>query len=228
MNTIYDRTEKLLGAEKINKLKNSKVIVFGLGGVGGQAVEALARTGIGRLGIADFDVVDVTNANRQIIALQSTIGKYKADAFKERLLDINGVLKVDVYKEKVASESIDSFPLGDYDYVVDAIDDVPAKIMLIKKAKSLGVPVISAMGAGNKSNPSKFKVSDVSKTHTCPLAKRIRKELGISGIKDVKVVFSDEVPERFTENVGPPASIAFVPAAAGLMIAAEVVHDLLL
>jgi len=227
MKSVYDRTEKLLGAEKLCKLKSSKVLVFGLGGVGGHIVEALARTGIGNIGIVDYDVVDITNANRQIIALNSTLGKYKADAFKDRIFDINSTINVEAFKEKVTDENIEEFPLAQYDYIVDAIDDVPAKILLIKKAKALNVSIISSMGTGNKSNPAKFKVSDISKTHTCPLAKKIRKELGIAGIKGVKVVFSDESPEQFGENVGPPASIAFVPAAAGLLIASEVVHDLL-
>jgi len=226
MKSIYERTEKLIGGEKLDKLKCSKVIIFGLGGVGGHITEALARTGVGNIDIVDYDVVDVTNANRQIIALKSTLGKYKADAFKDRIADINEDINVGVFKEKLTDENIDSFSLGSYDYIIDAIDDVHAKIVLIEKAKALNVPIISSMGTGNKINPSKFKVSDISKTHTCPLAKKVRKELGLRGIKKVKVVFSEEVPEQFGGSFGPPASIAFVPAAAGLLIASEVIRDL--
>ena len=226
MKTIYERTEKLIGGEKLDKLKNSKVILFGLGGVGGHIAEALARTGVGNIDIADYDVVDITNANRQIIALKSTLGKYKADAFRDRMLDINEDIKVGVFKEKLTGENVDDFFLTSYDYVIDAIDDVDAKIVLIEKAKALNIPIISSMGTGNKINPSKFKISDISKTHTCQLAKKVRKELGTRGIKNVKVVFSEELPEQFGESFGPPASIAFVPAAAGLLIAGEVIRDL--
>jgi len=227
MKSIYDRTEKLIGKEKLNKLKNSKVIIFGLGGVGGAVVEALARTGVGEIGIVDHDVVDITNINRQIIALASTLGKYKADAFRDRIFDINEDIQVRVFKEKLTGENIEDYSLAEYDYIIDAIDDAAAKVALIEKAKALNIPVISSMGTGNKMDPSKFKISDISKTHTCPLAKKIRKELGIRGIKDIKVLFSEEAPEQFGEKTGAPASIAFVPATAGLLIASEVIQDLL-
>ena len=227
MKSIYDRTEKLIGRGKLDKLRNSKVIVFGLGGVGGAIVEALARTGVGDISIVDYDIVDITNINRQIIALKSTLGQYKADAFRDRIFDINEDIKVHAFKEKLTSENIEDFSLAQYDYIIDAIDDAGAKVVLIEKAKALGIPVISSMGTGNKIDPSKFKISDISKTHTCPLAKKIRKELGLRGIKDVKVLFSEETPEQFGENSGTPASIAFVPAAAGLVIAGEVIRDLL-
>jgi len=227
MNSVYDRTEELIGAANMDKLKNSSVIVFGLGGVGGHAVEALARTGVGRLGIVDCDTVDITNVNRQIIALTSTVGKHKADAFKDRIADINGRIRVDSYREKLTAESAHVFPLGEYDYIVDAIDDTAAKILLIEKAKALGVPVISSMGAGNRMDPSRFKISDIEKTHSCPLAKKIRKELARRGITEVKVLFSDELPEKYEDNSKGPASIAFVTAVAGLLIAGEVVRDLL-
>jgi len=228
MKSIYDRTEKLIGREKLDKLMNSKVIIFGAGGVGGYIVEALARTGVGNISIVDYDIVDVTNINRQIIALKSTLGKYKADAFRDRISDINEDIKVHAFKEKLTRENVESFSLSQYDYIVDAIDDAVAKVVLIEKAKSLNIPVISSMGTGNKMNPSKFKISDISKTHTCPLAKKIRKELGLRGIKEVKVLFSEELPEQFGENSGAPASIAFVPATAGMLIAGEIIQDLLL
>jgi len=227
MKSVYDRTEKLIGREKLDKLKNSSVIVFGLGGVGGYVVEALARTGVGNIGIVDYDTVDVTNINRQIIALKSTVGKYKADVFRDRISDINGDIEVSVFKEKLTGDNIENFFMRKYDYIVDAVDDVAAKIVLIEKAKALSIPVISSMGTGNKMDPSRFKISDIEKTHTCPLAKKIRKELGVRGIKAVKVLFSEEPPGQFGENSGAPASIAFVPAAAGLIITGEVIQDLL-
>ena len=225
---MYDRTEMLVGSEKLNRLKNSAVIVFGLGGVGGYAVEAFARAGVGRIGIVDFDIVDVTNINRQIIALRSTVGKYKTDVFRDRVADINGEIIVDSYKEKLTGGNIGIFPLSEYDYIVDAVDDVPGKIALIEKAKTIGTPIISSMGTGNKLDPSKFKVCDISRTHTCPLAKKIRRELSERGIEDVKVLFSDEPPGKFESGAGGPASIAFVPAVAGLLIAGEVTRSLLL
>jgi len=225
--SIYDRTEKLIGREKLDKLKSSKVIVFGLGGVGGYVVEAFARTGVGHISIVDYDQVDVTNMNRQIIALKSTLGEYKADAFRSRIADINEDIQVCTFTEKLTSENIEDFALSEYDYIIDAIDDTLAKIVLIEKAKALNIPIISSMGTGNKINASKFKISDISKTHTCPLAKKIRKELGLRGIKQVKVLFSEELPEQFGDHSGPPASIAFVPAVAGLLIAGEAIRDLL-
>lgn len=227
MKNLYEKTEMLIGEENLNKLKNSGVIVFGLGGVGGYVTEALARTGVGRIGIVDHDRVDVTNINRQIIALHSTVGRYKADVFSERISDINEQIMVTEVKEKLTDENIEKFPLDEYDYIVDAIDDVAAKIALIEKAKMLNVPVISAMGTGNKMDPSRLKISDIGKTHTCPLAKKVRKGLAAKGITEVKVLFSDEKPERRGETGGSPASIAFVPAAAGCLIAAEVIRDLI-
>jgi len=227
MKSVYDRTEKLIGAEKLEKLKKSSVIVFGLGGVGGHVIEALARTGVGSIGIVDYDRVDVTNINRQIIALSSTLGSFKADVFRDRIADINGNIKVAVFREKLTVENTDIFCLKNYDYVVDAVDDVAAKIILIEKAQAYGVPVISSMGTGNKIDPSRFKISDISKTHTCPLAKKVRKELATRGLTEVKALFSDEPPEREDKTGNHPASIAFVPAVAGYLIAGEVVRDLL-
>jgi len=227
MKSIYDRTEKLIGSENLVKLKNSSVIVFGLGGVGGHVVEALARTGIGRLGIVDYDTIDITNVNRQTIALRSTVGKYKADAFEDRIADINGHIRVSAFKEKLTAESIGSFTIEEYDYIVDAVDDTAAKVLLIEKAKALNTPIISSMGTGNRTDPSKFRISEIEKTHSCPLAKKIRKELAKKRIKEVKVLFSVELPDKFDDNFKGTASIAFVPAVAGLLIAGEVVRDLL-
>jgi len=227
MKILYERTEKLIGMEKLITLKNSSVIVFGLGGVGGYVVEALARTGIGVLGIVDYDIVDATNINRQIIALKSTVGKYKTDAFKDRIADINEEINVIAFKDKLTDANAEIYSLGSYDYIVDAVDDVAAKIVLIEKAKALDIPVISSMGTGNKLDPSRFRISDISKTHTCPLAKKVRKEVALRGLSGVKVLFSDETPGKFDETGGSPASIAFVPAAAGCLIAGEVVRDLL-
>ncbi|NLY70406.1 MAG: tRNA threonylcarbamoyladenosine dehydratase [Clostridiales bacterium] len=225
-----DRTKMLLGEQAVIELMKKKILIFGLGGVGGHAVEALARTGIGTLGIVDYDRVEVTNINRQIIALNSTLGCYKTHVMEKRIKDINPQANVLAYTLKLNSDNIDQLPLGDWDYIVDAIDDVAAKIILIEKAKRLGVPIISSMGAGNRVDPTKLQVSDIYKTHTCPLAKVIRKRLRELGIPELKVVFSDEKPERkeYPEDGSrPPASIAFVPAAAGLIIAAEVIKDLI-
>jgi len=227
MSGIYDRTEKLIGKEKLDKLKNSSVIVFGLGGVGGHAVESLARTGVGRLCIVDYDRVDITNINRQIIAAKSTVGKYKTDVFTDRLYDINDEIKVTAFTEKLTAANADIFFSENYDYIVDAIDDTAAKIILMEKAKALSVPIISSMGTGNKIDPSRFKISDISKTHTCPLAKKVRKELAARGLKEIKVLFSDELPDRYDDKVNYPASISFVPAVAGYLIAGEVIRDLL-
>ena len=224
MKSVYDRTEKLIGPDKLKIIKNSGVIVFGLGGVGGYAVEAFARAGVGRMGIVDFDVVDVTNINRQIIALGSTIGKYKTDVFVSRISDINKEIRVDAFKEKLSEGNVDCFFLGEYDYIVDAVDDVAAKVALIEKAKALNIPIISSMGTGNRMDPSMLKICDISRTHTCPLAKKVRKGLSIRGIEEVKTLFSDEPAGKFE---GGPASISFVPAAAGLLIAGEVIRSLL-
>ena len=224
----FSRTEKLIGREGMHKLRNSRVMVFGLGGVGGYVVEGIARAGIGSICIVDYDTVDLTNVNRQIIALNSTIGMFKTDAFRERLVDINENIRVDVFNVKVTAENIHDFFHDKCDYIVDAIDDTVAKILLIEKAKSSNTPIMSSMGAGNRVDPSKFKICDISRTHTCPLAKKIRKELAVRGINGVKALFSDEPPIKIENNSDGLASIAFVPAVAGLMIAGEVVRDLLL
>jgi len=228
--TFYDRTELLLGKDAMSRLKQKKVLVFGVGGVGGFAVEAIARSGTGIIGIVDYDRVDVTNINRQIIALHSTIGQYKTDVMAERIRDINPEIKLTVFRERLTACNIDMFHLDEWDYIIDAIDDVAAKLILIREAKAIGVPIICSMGAGNHFNPGRFQAADIRKTHTCPLAKIIRKETGKMGIKDLKVVFSSEEPHReaYPESGERyPASIAFAPAACGLMIASEVIKDLI-
>ena len=231
METIYDRTRMLIGRENMNRIKEKNVIIFGTGGVGGFVVETLARAGIGKLTLVDFDVVDITNINRQIIALHSTIGRQKTEVMKERIQDINPEAQVTIFSERLREENIDTFHLADYDYVVDAIDDIPAKLLLIQKAKALGTPIIVSMGVGNRFDPSQLKISDIKKTHTCPLAKRIRKACGQMGIKHLKVLFSSENPHREElpeDGTKSPSSISFLPAAAGVLIGAEVVRDLLL
>lgn len=229
MKGAYDRTELLIGKVAMDSIKDKRVIVFGIGGVGGHVVEALARTGVGTIGIVDFDFIDITNINRQIIALQSTVGKSKVEVMAERIADINPEIKAILFQVRLTPETVDSFQLGKWDYIVDAIDDVAGKLTLINGAKSLGVPIICSMGTGNKLDPSRFQVADIQKTHTCPLARAIRKETGKIGIRDLKVVFSPENPHREQQSrdgSNNPASIAFVPAAAGLLIAAEVIKDL--
>ncbi len=230
MKNIFDRTQMLLGASTMNLIKKKKVIIFGVGGVGGYAVEALVRSGIQTVSIVDFDLVDITNINRQIIALHSTIGRKKVDVMEERIRDINPEAEVRAYAEKLTGGNIDSFRLSEYDYIVDAIDDVPAKLLLIKTADQLNIPIISSMGTGNKFDPSLFRIEDIKKTNTCPLAKVIRKETAKMGIKRLKVLFSSETPHREElpdDGSNAPSSIAFVPSTAGLLIAAEVIKDLL-
>lgn len=220
---MFMRTEMLIGAEGVARLKASKVVVFGIGGVGSFAAEALARSGVGALTLVDKDIVDVTNLNRQLIALNSTIGKPKVEVMRDRVLDINPEMSVEIHQIYYNPENADDFTLSEYDYILDAIDNVTAKLELIERAKLEGVPIISSMGAGNKLNASAFEVSDISKTSVCPLAKVIRRELKERGIKDLKVVYSKEEPIRRK----PPGSIAFVPPVAGMIMAGEVVKDLL-
>lgn len=230
MKSIFERTQMLLGANTLNLIKKKKIIVFGVGGVGGYAVEALVRSGIHTIAIVDYDIVDITNINRQIIALHSTIGRKKVEVMEERIRDINPGAEVRAYAEKLTENNLDSFHLNEYDYIVDAIDDVPAKLLLIKTAEQLNVPLISSMGTGNKFDPSLFRIDDIKKTNTCPLAKVIRKETSKMGIKHLKVLFSTETPHREElpeDGSRSPSSIAFVPSTAGLLIAAEVIRDLL-
>jgi len=220
---LYQRTEMLIGPEGVARLKASKVVVFGIGGVGSFVAEALARSGVGALTLVDKDVVDVTNINRQLVALNSTVGKPKTEVMKDRIFDINPEIVVEACQIFYTPDTAPGFSLEGYDYIVDAIDNVTAKLELIVRAKQANIPIISSMGAGNKLNPAAFEVSDISKTSVCPLAKVIRRELRERGIKNLKVVYSKEEPARKK----PPGSIAFVPPVAGMIMAGEVVRDLL-
>lgn len=223
MEQPFSRTEILLGAEGVNRLRRASVAVFGIGGVGGYVVEALARSGVGHLHLIDHDTVSVSNLNRQIIATVSTIGRYKVDVAKERVLDINPEAEVSVYRTFFVPDMAEEFDFAGYDYVVDAIDTVTGKLALIMEAKQAGTPVISSMGAGNKLDASAFEVADIYRTSVCPLAKVMRRELKKRGVRKLKVVYSREQP---VSNNRPPGSNAFVPAAAGLVLAGEVVKDL--
>jgi tRNA A37 threonylcarbamoyladenosine dehydratase len=244
----FSRTELLFGKEAMEKLENSRVAVFGIGGVGGYTVEALVRSGVGAVDLVDDDKVCLTNLNRQIIATRKTVGKYKADVMKERILEINPNCKVEVHKCFYLPETKDEFDFSKYSYIVDAVDTVTAKIQLVMEAQEKGVPIISSMGAGNKLNPAEFEVADIYKTSVCPLAKVMRRELKKRGIKKLKVVYSKEKPIRpiedmsiscrtncicppgakhkCTERRDIPGSTAFVPSVAGLIIASEVIKDL--
>ena len=235
MSEQFSRTELLLGKDSIEILNNARIAVFGIGGVGGFAVEALVRSGIQHIDIIDNDTVCLSNLNRQIIATHSTLGKYKVDVMKQRILDINPLADVTVHKCFYLPETKNLFDFTKYDYVVDAIDTVTGKIQLIMQAKEAGTRIICAMGAGNKLDPTQFEVADISKTTVCPLARVMRQECKKRGIKNVKVVYSKEkptVPEVSTEQkTGSgkpvPGSTAFVPSVAGLIIAGEVIKDLL-
>ena len=231
----FSRTQLLFGEEAMEKLKGSRVAVFGIGGVGGYCVEALARSGVGTLDLIDDDTVNITNLNRQIIATHATLGMDKVDAAKERVLSINPGAVVHTHKTFYLPETAGEFDFTQYDYVVDAIDTVTGKLMLVQAAKEAGTRVISCMGAGNKLDPTAFEVADISKTSVCPLARIMRKELGKRGIKHLKVVYSKELtltpaPAEEEDSAHPkrqtPGSNAFVPAVAGLILAGEVVKDL--
>lgn len=248
MLTQFSRTELLLGKEAMEKLKNAKVAVFGIGGVGGYVCEALVRSGVGAFDLIDDDKVCLTNLNRQIIATRKTVGKYKTDVMKDRILEINPDARVEVHKCFFLPENADEFPFEEYDYIVDAVDTVTAKISLVMKAQEMNVPIISSMGAGNKLDASQFRVADIYKTKVCPLAKVMRRELKKRGVKKLKVVYSEEPPTRpvedmaiscrtncicppgaahkCTERRDIPGSVAFVPSVAGLIIAGEVVKNL--
>lgn len=221
----FNRTESLIGRTAVEKLNKAKVIVFGVGGVGSYVCEALARAGIGFMEIVDKDEVDITNINRQLIALHSTLGKPKVEVCKERLEDINPSMEVVARQCFYLPEKSEEFEFTNYDYIVDAVDNVTAKLDIICKAKEAGVPVISSMGTGNKLDPMAFKVADIEKTKVCPLAKVIRKELKKRNVKGVKVVYSEEEPKH--NEMRTPASISFVPSAAGLLIAKTVIDDLI-
>ena len=233
-NERFIRTELLFGSEAMEKLKNSRVAVFGVGGVGGHVVEALARTGIGTLDLIDNDTVAESNINRQIVATTKTIGRQKVEVARERVLEINPDICVNIYQTFYLPETQDQFDFSQYDYVVDAIDTVTGKIALVLQAQEAGVPIISSMGAGNKVNPAMFEVADIYKTSVCPLAKVMRQELKKRGVKKLKVVYSKEKPltpliplETGTSRRSTPGSNAFTPSVAGLIIASEVVKDLL-
>lgn len=233
----FSRTELLIGEEALEKLKHSRVAVFGVGGVGGYVVEALARSGVGALDLIDNDCVDISNINRQIIATMDTIGKPKVEVAKERVLKINPQMNVHTHQMFYLPETADEFDFTEYDYIVDAIDTVSGKIALVMQAKEADTPIICAMGAGNKLDPTAFEVTDIYKTTVCPLAKVMRRELKKRGIKKLKVVYSKEQPispkktdQEVLMKSGKrqiPGSIAFVPSVAGLIIAGEVIKDLI-
>lgn len=248
MQNQYSRTQLLLGAEAMEKLKGARVAVFGIGGVGGYVCEGLVRSGVGAFYLVDDDKVCLTNLNRQIIATRKTVGKYKVDVMRERMLEINPDCDVRVHKCFYLPETAAEFNFSDYDYIVDAVDTVTAKVTLVLEAQKAGVPIISCMGAGNKLDPSRFRVADIYKTQGCPLARVMRTALRKRGVKKLKVVYSDEIPTRpiedmsiscrrhcicppgaehkCTERRDIPGSTAFVPSVAGLIIAGEVVKDL--
>ena len=223
----------LIGTDAIEKLSGSRVAVFGVGGVGGYVVEALARAGVGAIDLIDNDTVSVSNINRQIIALNSTVGRLKTEVMRERILDINPDAKVNCINKFVLPENIDEFDFDAYDHIVDAIDTVSGKLAIIEKAYFLGKPVISSMGTGNKLDPTRFQITDINKTSVCPLARVMRYELKKRGVKKLKVLFSDEEPMKpsheYKNEKGKaiPASISFVPSTAGLIIASQVIKDLI-
>lgn len=226
----FSRTEIIIGKDGVDKLNNSKVAIFGIGGVGSFVVEGLARAGVQSFILVDNDTVDITNLNRQIIATHKTIGKYKVDVAKERILEINPNANVETYKEFFLPES-EGILDETVDYIVDAVDTVTAKIELVIRANKLDIPVISSMGTGNKLDPTKFEVADIYKTSVCPLAKVMRKELRERGINSLKVVYSTEEPIKINENLEEkktrvPGSISFVPSTVGLIIAGEVIKDI--
>lgn len=230
---IFQRTELAIGENNLEKLKNSHIIIFGLGGVGGAAAEALVRSGVGEISFVDFDTVDITNLNRQIIATHSTIGKFKAQCMKERALSINPSLKINLYIEKFLKENADLFFKNKkYDYVIDAIDLIGPKLDLIELCYKNNIPIVSSMGTGNKINPVLFEVADIKKTSVCPMAKIIRKELKKRGIKKLKVVFSKECPRKPLNESGSRekkynvGSVAFVPPVVGMILAGEVIRDI--
>lgn len=234
MKRIFSRTQLLLGDEAMEKLENAKVAVFGIGGVGGYAAETLVRGGIGEIHIIDSDTVSPSNINRQLYALGSTVGEYKVDVAEKRMLDINPDVKIKTFKIFYTPETSEQFDFRNYDYIIDAVDTVSAKIELILKAKEAGTPIISSMGTGNKLCPDKFEVADIYKTSMCPLARVMRYELKRRGVKKLKVVYSKEQPvmPKAFENLSNderrvPASVSFVPPVAGVIMAGEVIKDII-
>ena len=250
MLTQFSRTGLLIGESGMDRLRRSRVAIFGIGGVGGYVCEALVRSGIGAFDLIDNDTVCLTNLNRQIIATRKTVGRYKVDVMKERMLEIDPDVRIRTYKAFVLLENSGEFPFADYDYVIDAVDTVTAKIEIVLRSQELGIPVISSMGAGNKLNADGFRVADIYETKVCPLAKVMRRELRKRGVRELKVVYSEEEPIRIPEERiklyrdeaedrpdadhisaarrSVPGSTAFVPSVAGLIIAGEVVKDLAL
>ena len=234
----YSRTGLLLGSAGMEKLKKARVAVFGLGGVGGYVVEALARSGVGALDLIDHDTISITNLNRQILATRATIGRDKAEVAKERVLSIDPKIRVNAIKKFYGPDTAGEFDFTQFDYVVDAIDTVTGKLALVTAAQAAGTPILSCMGTGNKLDPTRFQIADISKTSVCPLARIMRKECAKRGIKHLKVLFSTEDPipsdpSALTDEELPegrralPGSVAFVPSAAGLIIAGEVIKDLI-
>lgn len=228
----FSRTELLLGSEAMEKLRKARVAIFGIGGVGGHVVEALARSGVGAFDLIDNDNVSITNINRQMVATLDTVGRQKTEVMKERILSINPDAVVNVHNCFFLPETKDEFDFSQYSYVVDAVDTVTAKIALVMACEEAGVPIMSSMGAGNKLNPAAFEVADIYKTSVCPLAKVMRRELKKRNVKHLKVVYSKEIPltpagsEEESNKRALPGSIAFTPSVAGLIIASEVVKDL--
>lgn len=249
MNKQFSRTELLIGSQAMGRLADARVAIFGIGGVGGYVCEALARSGVGAFDLVDNDIIDITNLNRQIIATTKTLGMDKVEVMKERILEINPQARVRTYRCFYLPENSDAFPMEEYDYIVDAMDTVTAKIELIMRAREKGIPVISCMGTGNKLDPSALCITDLCKTKVCPLARVMRRELKKRGIHKLKVLYSEEIPiRRYTDSFlekgpgdpacadgqgrdhirrGIPGSISYVPAAAGLMIGGEVIKDLI-
>ncbi|MBR2371039.1 MAG: tRNA threonylcarbamoyladenosine dehydratase [Clostridia bacterium] len=228
MKEAFIRTAALIGESAVDKLSECRVAVFGVGGVGGYVCEALARAGVGQIDVFDADTVSVSNINRQIIALHSTVSRPKVEVMRERILDINPDCKVNAYQVFYLPENADQFDLSCYDYIADAVDTVAAKLEIVIRAKALGVPVISAMGAGNKLDPTAFKVTDISKTSTCPLARIMRRKLKDHGITHLKVVYSEETPvSQSGAEARIPSSISFVPSVMGLLIGSEIIKDLI-
>lgn len=233
MNNSFARSELLLGSEGMEKLSKSTVAIFGVGGVGSFATEALARTGIGNIILIDYDIIDITNINRQIHATIKTVGLSKVEVMRNRILDINPDINVTIYKEKYDENTKEILLSPKYDYVIDAIDMVSSKLDLIVTCKNINIPIISSMGAGNKLNPAMFQVGDIYSTKVCPLAKVMRHELRKRSIKDLKVVWSEEIPkdinlEKTELRKAVPGSISFVPSVVGLIIASEVIKDIAL
>ena len=233
MNEIYERTEMLIGKEAVEKLKNAHVLIFGIGGVGSYSAEAIARAGVGEITIVDKDTVSVSNINRQLVALKTTVGMPKVEVMKNRISEINDEIKVNAVEKFCLPENVDEFFTGKIDYVIDAVDTVSAKLAIIEKCKEKGIGIISAMGAGNKLNPQDFQVADIYKTENCPLSRVMRRELKKRGIESLKVVYSKEEPVNVESKADEetkkaiPGSISFVPSVMGLILAGETIKDII-